>query len=84
MCIRTGDFGRELKDANFKLELQFVFLLVSCYFRISARCGVCRRDQREIVPSLEESFVELPIPSIEHAVGVQKAEIAFIGCLCSS
>lgn len=71
------------KGANFKFELQFILLLVPCDLRISARCRICCRYQREIVSALEESFVELPIPSIEHAVGVQEAQIAFIGFLCS-
>ena len=60
----------ELKVADLELKLQFVLLLVPCYFRISSRCRVCRRYQREIVSALKESFVELPISCVEHAVGV--------------
>ena len=78
-----GEF-EGLKGANFELELQFTLLLVPGYFCISARCRVCRRDQREIVSGLEESFEELPISRIEHTVIVQEAEIAFVGFLCSA
>ena len=83
MFIRTGDHEEELKVANFELELQFIFVPVPCYFCISTRCRVCRRHQREIVSGLKKSLVELPILSIEHSVGVQEAEIAFVGFLCS-
>ena len=69
--------------ANFKLKLQFILLLVTGYFCISPRCRVCRRYQREVVSILQESFVELPIPHVEHAVSVQEVEIAFVGFLCS-
>ena len=68
--------------ANFKLKLQFILLLVTGYFCISPRCRVCRRYQREIFSALKESFVELPIFYVEHAVGVQEVEIAFVGFLC--
>lgn len=84
MCFSTEGFGEEFKGANFNLKLQFILLLESGYFCISARCRVCRRYQRELVSALEESFVELPVPSIEHTVGVQEAEIAFVGFLRST
>ena len=74
-----GKFG----GANFKLQLQFIFLLVPCYFRISACRRVCRRHQGKFVSSFEESFIELPVAGIEHAVGVQQAEITFVGLLGS-
>lgn len=70
MRVRIRDFGKELKGANFKLELQFILLFVSCYFGISARCRIIRRYQRELVSGPKEFLEELPIPSIEHAVGV--------------
>ena len=69
--------------ANFKLKLQFIFLPITSYFCISPRCRVCRRYQREVFSALKESFVELPVPHVEHAVRVQEVEIAFVGFLCS-
>ena len=69
--------------ANFKLELQFIFLPITGYFCISSRRRVCRRYQREFFSIVKESFVELPIPHIEHVVRVQKVEIAFVSFLCS-
>ena len=69
--------------ANFKLELQFILLLITGYFGISPRCRVRRRYQREVFSIVKESFVELPVPHVEHAVSVQEVEIAFVGFLCS-
>ena len=71
MGIRTGGMRKNLEGADFELQLQFIFLLVPCYFRISACRRVCRRNQGEIVSSFEESFIELPVARVEHAVGVQ-------------
>ena len=74
----------ESKGANFKLELQFILLLVPCYFRIPSRRRVGRRYQREVISVIEISFEEPSILCIEHAVGVQEREIAFVGFLCSA
>ena len=69
--------------ANFKLKLQFILLLITGYFCISPRCRICRGYQREVFSTLKESFVELPVPHVEHAVIVQEVEVAFVGFLCS-
>ena len=70
--------------ANFKLKLQFILLLITGYLCISPRCRVCCRYQREVFSIIKESFVELPIPRVEHAVSLQEMEIAFVGFLCPS
>ena len=83
MCVRKKDFRKNQREENFKLELQFGLLLIPRYFGIPSRCRVCGLYQREIVSVLEESFVELPILGVEHAVGGQEAKIALVGFLRS-